>query len=216
MGEWKDLARQKGLDLEFVFVGAHDLVTALTESRHEGRARYWFATDILTPEWHNRRLEETIAKAGRRYTPPLHVEVPIARALDAVGSVDAYIERWQAALAQLRAARRWGWQAPSDAAAMFELELPRSNAALDAADARLESMIAAAQSIEALPLIEDALNDATAAVQAVDDLLHEHCMTNDRYFVGDAGSLYSQGRKALGALREAEQLPEAHRRGQRE
>src|SRR5207248_923073 len=83
--EWKELARQRGLDVDFLFVGAHDLLTELTESRHEGRARYWFATDVLTTEWQSRRLDEAIAKAGRRYTPRLHVEVETVRALDAVG-----------------------------------------------------------------------------------------------------------------------------------
>jgi diguanylate cyclase (GGDEF)-like protein len=28
--------------------------------------RYWFGADVLTPEWQGRRLEEVIAKAGRR------------------------------------------------------------------------------------------------------------------------------------------------------
>lgn len=206
VAEWKELAHRRGLDVDFHFVGAHHLVTALTESRHEGRARYWFATDVLTQEWQSRRLDEAIAKAGRRYTPRLHVEVETVRALDAIGRVDAYVERWQGALAELRAARRWGWQAPGDAAAVFEHELPRSVAALDAADASLGSMISAARSVGALPVIDDTLDEAVAAVRAVDDLLHKHCVTDDRYFVGDAGSLYSKGRNALGALWQAEQL----------
>ena len=206
VAEWQELARQSGLDVEFLFVGAHDLVAALTQARHEGRARYWFATDVLTPEWQSRRLDETIAKAGRRYTPRLHVEVETTRALDAAGRVDAYVERWQGALAELRAARRWGWRSPSDAVAVFEQELSRASAALDAADARLESMIGATQSTGALPLIDDTLDEAVAAVRRVDDLLHKHCMTDDRYFVGDAGSLYSQCRNALGALWEAKEL----------
>jgi sulfur relay (sulfurtransferase) DsrF/TusC family protein len=206
VAEWKELAHQTGLDVDFRFVGAHDLMTALTEPRHEGRARYWFATDVLTPEWQSRRVDEAIAKAGRRYTPRLHVEVETVRALDAVGRVDAYVERWRGALAELRAARRWGWHPPNGAGAVFEHELPRATAALDAADASLESVIAAARSTGTLPLIDDTLNEAVAAVQAVDDLLHEHCVTNDRYFVGDAASLYSKVRNALGAMWEAEQL----------
>lgn len=206
VGEWQELAREKGLDVEFVFVGAHDLVTALTERRHEGRARYWFATEILTPEWQSRRLEEAIAKAGHRYSPRLHVEVETAGALDAVGRVDAYIARWQQVLAELRDARRWGWQAPTAAAGVFKDDLPRSAVALDAADASLESMIGTARSIDVLPSIDGSLHEAAAAVRAVDDLLHEHCLTNDRYFVGDAGLLYSKARGALCALARGEQL----------
>src|SRR6266567_1778032 len=69
VSEWEAAAREKGMEVEFVFVGAHELVTALTEPRHAGRARYWFAADVLTPEWQGRRVDEVIAKAGRRYTP---------------------------------------------------------------------------------------------------------------------------------------------------
>lgn len=55
VAEWEAVARAKGMDVEFVFVGAHELVTALTEPRHAGRARYWFGTGILAPEWQGRR-----------------------------------------------------------------------------------------------------------------------------------------------------------------
>jgi hypothetical protein len=104
VSEWKALAGQKGLKVDFFFVGAHQLVTVLTEPRHAGRARYWFDAEILTPEWQSRRLEEVTAKAGRRYTPRLHIDVDTVRALDAVGRVDAYVERWQRVLADLREA----------------------------------------------------------------------------------------------------------------
>ena len=40
--EWEEAARVKGMDVKFVFIGAHELVAALTEPRHAGRLRYWF------------------------------------------------------------------------------------------------------------------------------------------------------------------------------
>ena len=111
VSEWEAVAREKGLDVEFAFVGAHELITALTEPGHAGRARYWFDAEILTPEWQGRRLEEVIAKAGRRYTPRLHVELDTVHALDAIGRVEAYVQRWQRVLAELREARRRPWRA---------------------------------------------------------------------------------------------------------
>jgi hypothetical protein len=56
VSEWEALAHEKGLEVEFAFVGAHQLLTALTEPQHAGRVRYWFNTDVLTPEWQGRRL----------------------------------------------------------------------------------------------------------------------------------------------------------------
>ncbi len=205
VSEWEALAREKDLKVEFAFVGAHQLLTALTEARHAGRARYWFGADVLTPEWQGRRLEEVIAKAGRRYTARLHVEVETVHALDAVGRVDDYVARWQRLLAELREARRWGWRAPVDADVLAEA-LPRCLTALDEADSALELMIAASRSTDELPGIEDVLGAAVEAVVEVDELLHRHSLTKDRYFVGDAASLYSKIQEAIGALRGAEQL----------
>jgi hypothetical protein len=206
VSEWEALAREKGLEVEFGFVGAHQLVTALTEPRHAGRARYWFAADVLTPEWQSRRLGEVIAKADRRYTPRLNVEVETVQALDAVGRVDEYVARWQRVLAELREARRWGWHAPVDVADAFAEALPRCLTALDEADAALEFIITASRSTDELPTVEDVLDAAAQAVMQVDELLHRHSLTKDRYFVGDAASLYSKIQEATGALRSAQQL----------
>ena len=119
VSEWEAAARDQGLDVEFILIGAHQLLTALTEPRHAGRARYWFATEVLTPEWQGRRLEEAITKAGRRYTARLHVEMETVHALNAVGRVEAYVQRWQRVLAELREARRGPWWASAEGADAF-------------------------------------------------------------------------------------------------
>jgi hypothetical protein len=171
--------------------------------------RYWFSTDLLTPEWQGRRLEEVVAKAGRRYTPRLHVEVEPCQAVDAVGRVDAYVERWQRVLAQLREAREWSWRAPADVAGAFAESLPLSATALDDADAALESLIAAARSTKDFPRVEEVLDAAAQAVLGVDHLLHQYSLTKDRYFVGDAAFLYTKVQDAADALRRGEQLAHA-------
>ncbi len=206
VSEWEAVAREKDLEVEFVFIGAHQLVTALTEPRHAGRARYWFAAEVLTPEWQARRLEEAIAKAGRRYTPRLHVEVDTVHPLDAVGRVEAYVQRWQRVLAELRQARQWPWRPPAEVMEPFSEALPRCVTALDEADAALVLMIAAAGSTDELPPVEGPLVAAVEALRHVDDLLHEHALTKDRYFVDDAASLYSEVQQAVSALRRGEQL----------
>jgi hypothetical protein len=42
VAEWTALATGRGMNVEFVYVGAHELTTALTEPEHAGRLRYWF------------------------------------------------------------------------------------------------------------------------------------------------------------------------------
>ncbi|MGI5133160.1 NACHT domain-containing protein [Pseudonocardia sp. CA-107938] len=205
VSEWKALATQRGMDVEFHFVGAHELTSALTLATNEGRARYWFDADVLTEGWQRRRLGEAVAKAGRRYTPKIHVEVHTVQALHAVGRADPYLDRWRIALAELREARRWCWRSPRDLPA-FDSALARCSEALAVADTCLATMIATLESSDNLPAIDTVLSGALAALGEVDDLLHEHCLTDGRYFVGDAGSLASACTKVRSALWQASEL----------
>lgn len=148
--EWRALAAQRGMQVEFVLLGAHELVSALTLPKNEGRARYWFGADVLTDQWQSRRLEEALTKAGRRYTPQVHVEVHTVQALHAVGRSTPYVDRWRVALAGLREARRWGWRSPSDDK-VFDSALARCAEALNTADTSLQFMITALGSSADLP-----------------------------------------------------------------
>ena len=67
VSEWEALARGEGLEVEFLFMNEHQLLTALTEPKHAGRARYWFGADVLTPEF-GRSTHRPVAAAasGRR------------------------------------------------------------------------------------------------------------------------------------------------------
>lgn len=198
--EWEEAARARGMEVEFVLVGAHALLTGLTEPRHAGRARYWFGVNALSPQWQKDRVDEAIAKVGRRYTPRVHIEVEASRALEAVGRTAAWVREWQRALADLRAARRWPWRAPEQAADAFAADLPRCASALDEADAALTSVIEAAGTAGGLPDPRSLLTAAQEALGRIDELLHRHAMTEDRHFVGDAGSLYADARKAAEAV----------------
>lgn len=209
VAEWEALAREKGMEVKFIFVGAHQLVTVLTLSRNSGHARYWFEAQLLTPEWQNRQLEDVIAKAGQRYTPHLHVDVNAAQALDGLGRVDAYIQQWQQVLAQLRGARQWAWKAPEQVAEVFSESLTACSTLLDETDTALESMIASARSFDTLPYIGDQLASATEAVLQVHSLLREHSLNQEGYFVGAAATLYSHIQDALAVLGRGEQLARA-------
>src|SRR5579884_1888534 len=206
VAQWEELARTKGMAVEFDFVGAHQLITALTQPKHAGRARYWFDAQVLTPGWQQRRVEQAHAKAGPRYSPELHVEVDVVRALDAVGRSESYVAQWQHALARLRRARQWSWWPPADKQELFAAALTECAAALDAADIAMDEMIAAARTVDELPVIDDVLDEAVRTAQHLDDLLHHHSLTSDKFFIGDAATLYANVGDALGALRSAQEL----------
>ena len=176
--EWEEAARAKGMDVEFRFIGTHELVTALTEPRHAGRLRYWFGTDILTPEWLKHRMDDAIEKAGPRYTREVHVEVSAVQAIDAACRTEAYVRRWQQALASVREARRGVWGQPDSAAEALD----RCWKALDDADAALTALIAAAGSGGDLPDVEGPLMTAMKAAEEVHVLVQrEAARQSDPY-----------------------------------
>jgi hypothetical protein len=198
--EWENAAKGKGLDVEFFYIGAHLLLTALTEPQNAGRTRYWFDTGLLTPEQQHQRLEEVVAKAGRRYTPKLHVDVETVRALDALGRTDSYVRRWQDALASLRKSRQYGWRAPKGDEDAFSEALGQCVTALDAAEVSLGSMIVAAGSTGPLPDILATLEQAQEPLRVVARILRDRHLKDGKYYVDEAGSLYGNVTDARNAL----------------
>jgi hypothetical protein len=204
--EWQAMARAMGRTVEFVFVGAHELLTALTEPRHAGRARYWFEATVLTDVAQQHQIDEVLAKAGRRYSPQLHVEVDTAQVLDGIGRVSGYTERWQKILADLRSTRRWPWRAPKQDKAAYDTALAQCDVAVVAADEALDRMIAATRTFDELPDISTELITAVDALRVVSALLRERAQTDGGLYIDDAGTLYSDVRNAISALGRSQQL----------
>lgn len=204
--DWERMAKAEGLDVHFEYVGAHALLTALTEPENAGRARYWFDASILTPAEQRDRLEEVIAKAGRRYTPQLHIDVETVRALEAVGRTDSYVRLWQEALAGLRKALGSVWRAPAGDETAFTGALDACAQSLDAAESALQSMVVAARGTGPLPEISADLARAHVSLQDLIDLLRERHLKDGNYFVDRAAALYGSAREAQGALWSASQL----------
>lgn len=204
--EWELLSRSHGMEVSFEFVGEHQLLTALTDSRHGGRARYWFDVDVLSPEWQARHVAAALARAGPRYTPQVHVEVDTVGSIAGAGRDEGYVIRWRKALAGLREARQWSWQAPAGLDDVFAESLPACDRALGELDEALVAVIAAMSRTGDLPPVAAALAPARHALAVVDDALHEHGLNSGRYFVGDAASLYSNVSRAWSAVRQAEEV----------
>ncbi|MGZ0152947.1 hypothetical protein ACXJJ3_38220 [Kribbella sp. WER1] len=152
--DWERVAAERGTDVEFVYVGASELVTELTKVENAGRLRYWFGASVLTPDEQRDRLTDVLNKVGRRYTPKLHVEVSTAWALEGLGRTTSYVRRIQLALADLRVVGR----APGlDGCAE---QLARAEAALD-------GFLAAVRGGGRVPRITAELEAAEAALDAV-------------------------------------------------
>ena len=80
--KWKSWARDRAMDVELVWWGASELLERLSRPEHAGRRFFWFEFPDFHQGWFQSRLDEAIRAAGPRYTPELHVDLPIAQDLE--------------------------------------------------------------------------------------------------------------------------------------
>ena len=85
--KWSNIASSKGMQVEFIYWGKHDISMLLQRDQPEyaGRAYYWFGTPILTTKDFERLARISEQSLGERYTPELHVHLPINETLKAFG-----------------------------------------------------------------------------------------------------------------------------------
>ena len=86
VAKWRGWASERDMDVEFVWWGSSELITRLSRDEHAGRLLFWFHDRaVFGQQWLRDRLDEALKTAGPRYTPKVHVDVPIARQLALFG-----------------------------------------------------------------------------------------------------------------------------------
>ena len=90
--KWTGWASERGMTVEFAYWGSSELLERLTKPEHAGRVRFWFDATGLDDDWFAQRLEEARRTAGPRYTPELHVDLPIADRFEAFGRTNRFFD----------------------------------------------------------------------------------------------------------------------------
>ena len=80
--KWKRWAQGRGMDVEFVWWGSSELIERLSGKGHVGRRLFWFGQYEFDHAWFRRRFDEAVAVAGPRYTPEIHIDLPISKDLE--------------------------------------------------------------------------------------------------------------------------------------
>jgi hypothetical protein len=81
--KWEGWASEQGMTVEFIWWGSSELIERLSKEQHAGRFEFWFGDDRrFGQDWFKNRLAEARQAAGPRYTPEIHVDLPIARKLE--------------------------------------------------------------------------------------------------------------------------------------
>jgi hypothetical protein len=112
--KWSEWARDRGMAVELVYWGSHELIERLSRPEHVGRLRFWFDTRGFDRAWFNARLDEAITTAGPRYTPEVHVDLPIASKFEAFGRTGRFFDGLKALARPVR--EKLGWIDRDDAA----------------------------------------------------------------------------------------------------
>lgn len=91
--KWTGWATDCGMAVKFVYWGSHELLQRLAHPQHVGRVRFWFDVLGFDEAWFIARLEEALKSAGPRYTPEIHVDLPISAEFEAFGRTDQFFNR---------------------------------------------------------------------------------------------------------------------------
>lgn len=100
--KWGGWASARDMTVEFVWWGSHELLDRLTRPCHVGRVRFWFDIHGFDATWFQARLEDAVRTAGPRYTPEIHVALPIAAELEAFGRTEQFFDHIKAHAKSIR------------------------------------------------------------------------------------------------------------------
>jgi len=166
--KWAGWASARGMTVDFVYWGSHELLERLARPQHLGRIRFWFDVRGFDGVWFTARLEEALKTAGPRYTPEIHVNLPIATDLDAFGRTERFFDHIKAGARDIRKTLR-----------TFEYsETKSADQTLDASASALSSKVQAVLTelgaVTVLPTgalpFDRIANQVTAAEAAADEI----------------------------------------------
>lgn len=99
---WKRWASDRGMEVEFVWQGSHELLTELAKPENDGLTKFFFGTRYLDDAWLRARLIEAHESAGPRYTAELNVKLSIGEQFQAFGRTPAFFYRIRSVASGIR------------------------------------------------------------------------------------------------------------------
>jgi hypothetical protein len=171
--KWTKWASDKRMAVEFVYWGSYELLERLARSEHVGRVRFWFDLRGFDGAWFTARLDEALRTAGPRYTPEIHVDLPIVAEFDAFGRTERFFDREKANARKIREKLRTVEYAEGTVD-------PTVEAAVADVSSKVQAVLTALGSIDPQPTgplpfgaIPEQVRTAEAATQELSRLLSE-------------------------------------------
>jgi hypothetical protein len=177
--KWKGLATKRGMSVEFLWMGSHEMLTLLAKPETSALASFFFNVTTLDSTWFEARIQEAIASAGPRYTPANNVKLDLTDDLESFAREDSLFQRASCDATSIR----------DDVKAIVRCAItdaqPRLKELVEAARASCELLSGVYAGLRYAPSkpdvlgeLERALTHATdAALQVVDELLNQRTKT---------------------------------------
>jgi len=105
VAKWDGWAAERGMTVQFEYWGSSELLECLAQPQRAGLVRFWFDVRAFDMTWFTARVDEAVDAAGPRYTPEVHVGLPIAAEFDAFGRTLAFFNRLKGTARDIREAR---------------------------------------------------------------------------------------------------------------
>jgi hypothetical protein len=105
--KWMKWASDTDIHIEFIYWGSSELLEILSRPEHIGRTQFWFDTRGFDAAWFTTKLNEAIHTAGPRYTPEIHIDLPIAWEFEIIGRTARFFDREKGRAKDIRKKMRW-------------------------------------------------------------------------------------------------------------
>lgn len=144
--KWSGLASDRGMTVEFIYWGSSELIDRISRPEFISKYRFWFDARAFDTPWFTARLEEAVRAAGARYTPEIHVDLPIAAEFEAFGRTERFFDGVKAHARDIREKLR-----------NFEFSDPKTiestyDTSVSASISKLQEILTDLGSIEFLPV----------------------------------------------------------------
>jgi predicted ATPase len=173
--KWKKWANARGMAVEFLWWGNSELILKLLRTENLGLVRFWFDATVFDNKWFEARLDEAIRTAGPRYTPQIHIGLPIAEELEMFGRTDSFFTQIKTHGLRIRKALE------NFEYARVAVPAPILDAARSALQSQVQKILLQFSSINpdpttALPLSEivNQIGAAEGSAEGIQKLLWEH------------------------------------------
>ena len=99
--EWKALAAEKGIDLEFELWTATIITKKILRDENSGLHQHWFVEEVLDDNWFCSQVSMATRRLNDRFNPEDHVDVDIEDLFDAVVRGSSTLEKIASAFTRL-------------------------------------------------------------------------------------------------------------------